>query len=442
MRKRQLISIGLMAAGAGMLFASLASAEEAVTPTLDTGDNAWMLTSTVLVLMMLFPGLALFYGGMVRKKNVLALLTQCFTTGALLSVLWVVVGYSIAFTENNPFFGGLDKAFLNGIMPDTLSGTIPENVFVMFQCSFAIITPAIIIGSFADRMKFSAILWYMALWMLFVYAPTAHMVWGPGGYLLDAGVLDFAGGTVVHINAGFAGLVAAIMVGKRTGLRASETSVSESMAPHNLILTMIGASLLWVGWFGFNVGSSLAAGGSAGNVFVTTHTATAAAVMSWMGIEWLVRGKPTLLGAASGAVAGLVAITPACGFVDVKGALAIGFLSGIVCYWGATWLKHKLGIDDALDCFGVHGVGGVLGAILTGVFAIQSIGGEGKSGLIDGNPDQILTQIFGVGVTIGLTVVGSFIILKVIDLVIGLRVSESVEREGLDMAIHGEALHN
>ncbi len=423
------------ALAAGLLAASASPAlAQAAEPALDTGDTAWMLMSSVLVLMMTIPGLALFYGGLVRQKNALTVLMQCLFATGLMSVLWVAAGYSLAFTEGNPFVGGLDRLMLAGIGPDSLSGTIPETVFVMFQCTFAVITPALIVGGPADRMKFSAMMLFLALWLMAVYVPVAHMVWGPGGYLGGQGVLDFAGGTVVHINAAVAGLVATLMVGKREGLG------TENMAPHNLALTMIGAALLWCGWFGFNAGSALASGGLAGYAMINTHVAAAAAVVSWSLVEWIKRGKPSLLGAASGAVAGLVAITPACGFVTVGSALAIGLASGVLCYWGVTGLKAMFGYDDALDVWGVHGVGGVVGAVLTGVFATAFIGGEGKSGLVDGNPMQVIVQIEGIVLTVVWSAVGSFLILKAVDLIVGLRVGRQVECDGLDFALHGETL--
>jgi len=393
--------------------------------------------SSVLVLMMLIPGLALFYGGLVRKKNVLAVLMQSFFAAGLLSVLWIVVGYSLAFTEGNAIIGGFSRVMLSGILPDTISPlapTIPETVFVMFQCTFAIITPALIMGGPADRMKFSAAMIFLGVWLLAVYAPIAHMVWGPGGFLGGVGVLDFAGGTVVHINSAIAGLVAAIMIGKRSNMG------SENLAPHNLVLTMIGGALLWVGWFGFNAGSALTSGGSAGFAMINTHLATSAAVVSWTFSEWVLRGKPSLLGAVSGAVAGLVAITPACGFVGIPGALVIGLAAGIVCYWGVSGCKKMFGYDDALDVWGVHGIGGTLGALLTGVFAVAAVGGTGKSGLIDGNPGQVLVQAEGILVTLLWSGIASYIILKAIDLTIGLRVSKEVEIEGLDLALHGETV--
>ena len=428
---------------AGALFAGCATAlaQDAAPapPPINTGDTAWMLTSSVLVLAMLVPGLALFYAGMVRKKNALAVLMQCTFAAGILSVIWIAVGYTLAFSEGNPFFGGLTKFMLHGIAPDTpapAAPTIPEFVFVMFQLTFGIITPVIALGGPADRMKFSAAMVFLSLWIVLVYAPVAHMVWGPGGFLSTAGVLDFAGGTVVHINSAIAGLVAAILIGKRQGLGSSE------MLPHNLALTMVGASLLWVGWFGFNVGSVLSAGVGTGITMINTHLATAAAVVSWSLTEWLFKGKPSLLGAVSGAIAGLVAITPACGFVAVDGALLIGLAAGIVCYWGVTGFKRMFGYDDALDVWGVHGLGGILGAVLTGVFAMQSIGGAGKSGLLDGNPHQVILQLEGVGVTLAWSGIVSLIILLLIKFTIGLRVSKEQEMEGLDLALHGEAIHD
>ena len=400
-------------------------------PKLDSGDTAWMLTSTALVLMMTIPGLALFYGGMVRKKNVLSVLMQCFAITCLMSILWMVVGYSLAFAEGTAYVGGFSKVFLTGLTVDALNGTIPDSLFMVFQMTFAIITPALIVGAFADRMKFSAMLWFTGLWLLVVYAPVTHWVWG-GGFLADDGVLDFAGGTVVHINAGIAGLVAAIMVGKRAGLG------TESLAPHNLVLSVIGAGLLWVGWFGFNAGSAVAANGSAAMAMAVTQIATAAAALAWMFLEWMLRGKPSVLGIISGAIGGLVAITPAAGFVAPVGALCIGLASGIACYWGATWLKRKFGYDDALDVFGIHGIGGIVGAILTGVFASKAIGGT--PGLLEGNPGQVLTQLWGIGATIIWCAVASFILLKLIDVVIGLRVEAETERDGLDLGLHGETI--
>lgn len=427
---------GAAATAVSLLSTSVAMAQdaaEAAAPTLNSGDTAWLLVSSAFVLMMTIPGLALFYGGMVRKKNVLSIMMQSFAITAVVTVLWMVVGYSLAFTEGTPYIGGLSKAMLSGILPDTLSGTIPEILFAMFQMTFAIITPALITGAFADRMKFSAMLWFTVLWVLIVYIPVCHSVWGADGFLFDAGVLDFAGGTVVHINAGIAGLVACIVLGKRQGYGV------DNMAPHNLTLSVIGAAMLWVGWFGFNAGSALTAGGLAAVAMMTTQVATAAAAVAWMLVEWGVRGKPSVLGIISGAVGGLVAITPAAGFVTPTGALLIGLISGVVCFWGATWLKHALGYDDSLDAFGVHGVGGIVGALLTGVFAAESI--NGKAGLLEGNAAQFGLQLYGVGVTIVWCAVATFVILKVIDMVIGLRVSPEEEREGLDLTQHGESVH-
>jgi Amt family ammonium transporter len=403
----------------------------AATPKLDTGDTAWMLTSTALVLMMTIPGLALFYAGMVRKKNVLSVLMQCFAITCLMSVLWMVIGFSLAFAEGNAFVGGLDKMFLSGMTVGALNGTIPDALFMVFQMTFAIITPALIVGAFVDRMKFSACLWFTGIWMLVVYAPVTHWVWG-GGFLSKDGVLDFAGGTVVHINAGIAGLVAAIVLGKRAGIG------TENLAPHNLVLSVIGAAMLWVGWFGFNADSAVAANGSAAMAMAVTQIATAAAGLAWMFTEWTLRGKPSVLGIISGAIAGLVAITPAAGFVNPVGALCIGIASGIICFWGATWLKRACGYDDSLDVFGIHGIGGIVGALLTGVFASEAIGGT--KGLLEGNAGQVVTQAWGIVATIIWCAVASFVILKVIDMVIGLRVSEEVERDGLDVGLHGETI--
>ncbi|NOY16694.1 MAG: ammonium transporter [Gammaproteobacteria bacterium] len=413
-----------------------AAAAEAV-PTLDSGDTAWMLTSTALVLFMTIPGLALFYAGMVRSKNVLSVMVQCFAITALITILWVVYGYSLAFGDGGSmqqWIGGLGKSFMNGVGVDSLSGTIPETVFSMFQLTFAIITPALVVGAFAERMKFSAMLWFMGLWVTFVYAPIAHWVWG-GGWLGDMGVLDFAGGTVVHINAGVAALVAALMLGKRKGYPKT------TMAPNNMVLTVVGASMLWVGWFGFNAGSELAADGTAGMAMAVTQIATAAAALSWMFFEWMSHGKPSALGLASGAVAGLVAITPASGFVGPIGALAIGVAAGVGCYIAAVKVKRVLGYDDSLDCFGVHAIGGIIGAMLTGVFVSKGLGGVGfAEGVTMGA--QIGKQFVGVMVTIIYTGIVSFIILKVVDVVIGLRVTEEQETEGLDIALHDERGYN
>ncbi|RAR86525.1 ammonium transporter [Acidovorax sp. NCPPB 2350] len=414
-------------------------AAAAPAPKLDSGDTAWMLTSTLLVILMTIPGLALFYGGLARSKNMLSVLVQVFVIFSLISVLWAIYGYSLAFGGEGTFFGGFDKIFLKGIAPDTLSAllpTIPEYVFVSFQATFAAITVALIVGSFAERIKFSAVLIFSVLWFTFSYIPMAHMVWG-GGLLGKDGALDFAGGTVVHINAGIAGLVGAYMVGKRIGFG------KEALTPHSLTLTMVGASLLWVGWFGFNAGSAGAANGAAGLAFVNTVLATGAATLSWLAGESLHKGKASMLGAASGAVAGLVAVTPAAGFVGPMGAIVLGLIAGVVCLWGVGGLKKMLGADDAFDVFGVHGVGGIIGAILTGVFASQGLGGTG--GL---TPDtfsmgaQVWIQIKSVGVTLVWSGVVAFIAYKIADLLVGLRVSEEAEREGLDITSHGETAYN
>ncbi|MFM2129735.1 MAG: hypothetical protein RL477_1281 [Pseudomonadota bacterium] len=403
------------------------AAPAAPPPKLDSGDTAWMLTATALVLLMTIPGVALFYGGMVRKKNVLATVMQSFAITCLITVIWMVVGYSLAFAEGTPYVGGLGKMFLSGMGTGSLQGTIPESVFMTFQMTFAIITPALIVGSLVDRIKFSALLWFIGLWSLLVYSPVCHWVWG-GGFLGKDGVLDYAGGTVVHINAGVAGLVGALVLGKRTGYG------SENMAPHNLTLSVIGAALLWVGWFGFNAGSAVAANGSAGMAMAVTQIAAAAAALAWMFIEWALRGKPSVLGIVSGAVAGLVAITPASGFVDPKGALIIGIVAGIVCFFAATTVKRALGYDDSLDAFGVHAVGGIVGALLTGVLAVKAIGGT------DGSIAQLVIQAKGIVWTIVYGGVVSFILFKVIDLVIGLRPAADEEREGLDQTQHGESV--
>jgi Amt family ammonium transporter len=419
------VAIGLLG-----LTPSLAMAEEAI----NSGDTAWMLTATALVLFMTIPGLALFYAGMVRSKNVLSVLMQCFAITALMSILWTFWGYSLAFEDGggaNAFIGGLSKMFLAGVTVDSGSGTIPETVFMTFQMTFAVITPALIVGAFAERMKFSAMLIFMGIWLTVVYAPVCHWVWG-GGWLGDWGILDFAGGTVVHINAGMAGLVAAIVLGKRKGYP------STAMPPNNLGYTIMGASILWVGWFGFNAGSELAADGVAGMAMAVTQIATAAAALGWMFSEWISHGKPSVLGIASGAVAGLVAITPASGSVGPMGAVAIGAASGIGCFFASTTLKRALGYDDSLDVFGIHAVGGIIGAILTGVFAAAALGG---AGLGDGNESiaaQVGAQFVGVIATIIYTGVVSFIILKILDAVMGLRVDEEQEVEGLDIALHDE----
>jgi Amt family ammonium transporter len=406
---------------------------------LNSGDTAWMMTSTALVLLMTIPGLALFYSGMVRKKNILATAAQSFAITAMVTVLWAVIGYSLAFTnggDNNAFIGGMDRIMLTGMgneVAHSLAASIPESVFMTFQMTFAIITPALICGAFADRMKFSAMMLFMALWVLVVYCPVAHWVWG-GGFLGGMGVLDFAGGTVVHFNAGVAGLVCAIVLGKRVGYG------HENMSPHNLLYALIGASLLWVGWFGFNAGSAVAANALAGIAMANTQIATAAAAMSWMVVEWVLQKKPSVLGMLSGAVAGLVAVTPAAGFVDPSGALMIGLISGAVCYAGAVWLKHKFGYDDSLDAFGVHGIGGAVGAVLTGVFALSSVNSLGK-GAIDGNPGQIVTQLEGLAIAGVYCAVATYVILLIVNALVGLRVTADEEREGLDLTQHGERLH-
>jgi Amt family ammonium transporter len=404
-----------------------------------------MLTSTALVLFMTIPGLALFYGGMVRKKNVLATLMQSFAITCLVTIIWTVIGYSLAFTPGNSFIGGFSRVFMAGmnyikgdkgvtLTVSHLAPTIPETVYFVYQMTFAIITPALIAGAFAERMKFSAMLWFIGLWAIFVYSPIAHWVWGPDGMFNSAnphnvlGVLDFAGGTVVHVNSGTAGLMCALMLGKR----------KDTGPAHNVVYTFIGASLLWVGWFGFNAGSAVTAGMQAGMAMLVTHMATATAGFTWMVVEWIKRGKPTVLGICSGAVAGLVAITPASGFVGPVGSLCIGIAAGVVCYWGCTGLKHMFGYDDALDVFGVHGIGGAAGAILTGVFAIQQYGGT--AGLIEGNAIQVVNQVIGVLAVFVYGAVVTLIILKIVDVVIGLRVKEEVEREGLDLALHGETV--
>ncbi len=452
--------------------AAEAAPAAAPSPVPHKGDTTWMFIATILVIIMTIPGLALFYGGLVRTKNMLSVLMQVFTVFALIIVLWCIYGYSIAFTPGNAFFGGGDRLLLNGIW-DPVKGTfayaatfskgvvIPEFAFVAFQGTFAAITCALIVGAFAERIKFSAVLAFMVLWFTFSYLPVAHMVWfwtGPdmitdaasvgvegakAGWLFQKGALDFAGGTVVHINAAIAGLVGAIMIGKRVGYG------REAMAPHSLTMTMIGASLLWAGWFGFNAGSALEAGDIAALAFINTLLATACATLSWMLGEWMTKGKPSMLGAASGAVAGLVAITPAAGFVGPMGGLVIGLLAGIICLWGVNGLKRLIGADDALDVFGVHGVGGILGALLTGVFAAPSLGGQGIFDYVANKPSadysiggQVMTQLTAVGTTVIWSAVVAFIAYKLVDLVIGLRVPEEEEREGLDITSHGESAYH
>jgi ammonium transporter, Amt family len=427
---------GIIAALAGTLLAVPAFAQDpTINTTINTGDTAWMITATALVLLMTLPGLALFYGGMVRKMNVLAIVMQSFATCCIVSILWVVVGYSMAFSEGSSFVGGLSNALLKNVTVGSISGTIPETVFVLFQMTFAIITPALITGAFADRMKFSAMLLFVGAWSVLIYAPLTHMVWQAGGLMFNWGVLDFAGGTVVHISSGISGLIAALMIGKRNGYR------KVPFVPHNLVLTVMGGSMLWVGWFGFNAGSALAASPNAGMAMVVTHVAAAAAALAWLFCEWGAKGHPSVLGIVSGAVAGLVGITPASGFVDPIGAIVIGIAAGVGCFFASTFVKNKLGYDDALDAFGVHGIGGTIGALLTGVFATMAVkGGDVPVGLIDGNPGQFWVQFESVVATMLFCGIGTAIILKVIDLVVGLRVAEEVERDGLDLALHGEAV--
>jgi ammonium transporter, Amt family len=463
--KKSTIVASLVLTAFAVMFAGPALAD-AVAPVPDKGDTAWMIVSTLLVTLMTIPGLALFYGGLVRTKNMLSVLMQVFTVFSMCVVLWVLYGYSIAFTEGNAFFGGFDKILLKGVGVESVAATfskgvvIPELIYVFFQATFAAITPALIIGAFAERMKFSAVLAFMALWFTFAYLPIAHMVWywaGPdaytdadaaikagatAGFLFQKGAIDFAGGTVVHINAAIAGLIGAFMVGKRVGYG------KESMAPHSLTMTMIGACLLWVGWFGFNAGSNLEATGLAALAFGNTMTATAAAALSWTAAEWMLKGKPSMLGAASGAVAGLVAITPACGWVGIGGALIIGLLAGVICLWGVNGLKRMLGADDALDVFGVHGVGGMLGAILTGIFADPALGGVGVYDYVANKvadysiSTQVVSQLWAIGTTIVWSGVVSLVAYKLVDLTIGLRVTEEEEREGLDTVSHGESAYH
>jgi Amt family ammonium transporter len=422
--------------------APAAAAAAPAGPKIDTGDTAWMLTSTALVLLMTIPGLALFYGGMVRKKNVLATLAQSFGATCIITVLWMIIGYSLAFTPNgdgaiNQFIGSTNYLLLGPMglnAQNSLAPTIPESVYMTFQMTFAIITPALIAGALADRMKFSAFMWFMSLWLIFVYCPIAHWVWG-GGWLGGLGALDYAGGTVVHLNAGTAGLITCLVLGKRVGYG------HENMSPHNLTLSVIGASLLWVGWFGFNAGSAVSSNVNAGMAMAATQIATAAASLAWMFAEWLVAKKPSVLGMISGAVAGLVAITPASGFVNAQGALLIGFAAGVVCYLAAVHMKRVFGYDDALDAWGVHGVGGALGAMLTGVFASSAINSLGKGWLYDGNAYQMVIQFYGVAAVFIYCAFGTYVILKVIDMMIGLRVKRDVEVEGLDINLHGETVH-
>lgn len=465
---KRLALLGLL--GGAVAFSGGAFAQEAAeaaVATVNKGDTAWLLVCTALVILMSIPGLALFYGGLVRAKNMLSVLVQVFVLFSLVSVLWVIYGYSLAFTEGNAFFGSLDKLLLAGVTPDSLAATftklvaVPELAYVPFQGAFAAITVCLIVGAFAERIKFSALLVFSILWFTFSYLPIAHMVWywaGPdayvdqaaadaagatAGYLFQLGALDFAGGTVVHINAAVAGLVGAMLVGKRIGFG------REALAPHSLTLTLAGAALLWFGWFGFNAGSALEANGAAALAFTNTWVATAAATLSWILGEWLVKGKPSGLGAASGAVAGLVAITPAAGFVGVGGSLIIGLLAGVLCLWGVTGLKRMLGVDDSLDVFGVHGVGGILGALLTGVFASPSLGGTGIWDYVANAvapeysiASQVAIQAQAVGITIVWSATVAFISYKLVDILIGLRVSEEEEREGLDVSSHGETAYH
>jgi ammonium transporter, Amt family len=435
MRSAQLAAAVIMAA------ALLPSGAAAATATTDSGDTAWMLTATALVLFMCIPGLALFYGGLVRAKNVLSVLMQCFAMVGLMTLVWVGWGYSLAFDTTgmeagtlnlSSFVGGFGLAFLSGVDAQSVSGTIPTSVFITFQMTFAIITPALIAGAFAERMKFSAMLLFSLLWSTFVYAPICHMAWaGDGSFFGDMGVLDFAGGTVVHINAGMAALVAAVLIGRR------EDYPGRIIPPHSLTLTVVGASMLWVGWFGFNAGSAVAADGAAGMAMLVTQVASASAALVWMLIEWLRHGKPSVLGIVTGAVAGLVAITPASGSAGPLGAIAIGAASATVCFWAATSLKHRLGYDDSLDAFGVHGVGGIVGALLTGVFAAESLGGQGLAAgqTIVG---QVGVQALSIVFTVAYSGVLSWVILKIVDTVVGLRVSEEEETRGLDISLHNE----
>ncbi|MEI7868445.1 MAG: ammonium transporter [Candidatus Methylumidiphilus sp.] len=457
---KSLIGFLLLMGFSGML------AAETAAPVPNKGDVAWMIVATVLVILMIVPGVALFYGGMVRSKNMLSMLMQVFVIFALTAVLWAVYGYSLAFTEGNNFIGGFSKLFLKGVTPDSNVATfskgvvIPEYIYIVFQLTFASITPTLIVGAFAERMKFSAVLLFILIWWTFSYLPIAHMVWywaGPdaytskeageaaaatAGFLFQKGALDFAGGTVVHINAGIAGLIGCILVGKRIGYG------KESLKPHNVPMTMIGSSLLWVGWFGFNVGSNLEANGVSALVFANTLLATAAATLSWVVAEWLTHDKPSMLGGASGAVAGLVAITPACGFVGPMGSIALGLTAGVVCFWSVSYVKHKFGYDDSLDVFGVHGVGGILGALGTGIFAAPALGGTGVYNYVLNKVDdysmigQLTSQAWGVGLTILWSGLVSLIAYKIVDALVGLRVTEEVERGGLDVGEHGESAYN
>ena len=426
----QLLSSRLIPVGIVLFVLGTPYAAWAQDDALNAGDTAWMLTASVLVLFMTIPGLSLFYAGLVRSKNVLSVMMQCFAITCLITILWTLYGYGLAFGDGGALnaFVGLGNVLLSDVSVGTVSGTIPETVFQMFQLTFAIITPALIVGAFAERMKFSAMLWFMGIWMTLVYAPVAHWVWG-GGWLGELGVLDFAGGTVVHINAGVAALVLCIVLGKRVGYP------DTPMAPNNLVLTVVGASMLWVGWFGFNAGSQLAADGVAGMAMAVTHICTATAAFTWMAVEWARYGKPSVLGIATGAVAGLVAITPASGTVGPLGAILIGIVSGLLCFLAASNLKRAMGYDDSLDVFGVHGVGGFVGAILTGVFTAEVFGG---SGLDNGIGTQLGLQFVGAAATIVYSGVLTWIILKALDAAIGLRVTAAEEEEGLDIALHNE----
>lgn len=440
---RAIVPVMCLAPAAAMAQDAAAPAAAPVVAVIDKGDTSWMLVSSLLVLMMTLPGLALFYGGLVRKDNVLATLMQTLAVACIISLVWPIIGYTLVFTEGNGWAGGLSKMFMKGVGVDAVTGTIPENVFMLFQMKFAIITCAIILGSVADRIKFSAVMVFSVLWCILVYAPIAHWVWGPGGFLGGIGradyngllgygtALDFAGGTVVHISSGVAGLVAALVLGKSVQVNQASSN--------NLILSVLGASLLWVGWFGFNAGSTLAANGLAGMAFLVTNTAAATAGLAWVALEWMVKGKPSVVGALSGFVAGLVAITPASGFVDFGASIMIGIAASVFCFFAVAFLKEKLGYDDSLDAFGIHGVGGIVGAILTGVFASAAVGG--RAGLLEGNANQVIAQILSVVVTIGYSAVMTFIILTVLKYTIGIRVDEHTERSGLDMALHGEKVH-
>lgn len=461
--KRYVSSLALCAFG---VYSGLVSAEESLAPTINKGDTAWMIVATLLVILMVIPGLALFYGGMVRAKNMLSILMQVFVIFSLSAILWAVYGYSVAFTEGNAFFGGFSKVFLQGVTPESMAATfskgayVPEYIYIAFQLTFSAITPALIVGAFAERVKFSAVLLFTIIWFSFCYLPMAHMVWywaGPdaytdaaaaetaaatAGFLFQKGALDFAGGTVVHINAGIAGLIGCLMIGKRIGYG------KEFIAPHSVTMNMIGASLLWVGWFGFNVGSNLEANGLSALVFVNTLLAAAAATLSWIGVEWLSRGKPSMLGATSGAVAGLVAITPACGWAGPMGSIFLGLAVGAICFWTVTRLKHILGYDDSLDAFGVHGIGGIVGALGTAIVASPALGGTGVWDYVANAVaeydmiTQLISQLWGVFIAIVWSGVASFVAFKVADVMVGLRVEEAAERQGLDVIEHGESAYN